>query len=600
MIYETYLMTKRLINEEIRNIENEVNKINTKQSECFMMLLVAITKLIINKQEIIYKNKKQQTIKSLLPQHEIDNMVRRGIFKIYDKPTDLKRTTHQEKKIKIIDIREDKRKDYSWIIDNIRDSIAHNKFKINYQKQAIEINNTIEERKLKCEIDFYWLIRFSFILSTTRIENNSRTLKLTPLIYLDEKENTQIENINQIEKILKPHKTCMLELTLKDDIPEEKIYEIKEKIRSIWEQQIDLENLTQKDRQYIMEKILKLKLKQKNYDFKFLLYKKIIKERLKKIKSYCKTIKKIKYTEEEYRNYIINKLKSIKIFTKLDKQLQKEIYIKLIGIFLFNYDKKQTIIENGLDKIMNNDFQQHDKKLQQYYSQNPIEHIVEQLCYKEEKLLSALYLLGTTTFMLYKEEIFDKTVDYEQIELENFLKQDLITPKILEAEKEQNIELLLKKLKNQKKILNKINKLNNNKDKNKEKIIPQIKKELQKLKQQQEEIKIIKKKLLEISKQQKQIKTKNNTKYIEVNNKEFMRHLRNALAHTWIYYKDNNSNLMERIVEIRDYNDSNELTFIAQAPYKEWLKLLNNNIFENAIKKYTEETFEQQKVKIKK
>ena len=112
MIYETYLMTKRLINEEIRNIENEVNKINTKQSECFMMLLVAITKLIINKQEIIYKNKKQQTIKSLLPQHEIDNMVRRGIFKIYDKPTDLKRTTHQEKKIKIIDIREDKRKDY--------------------------------------------------------------------------------------------------------------------------------------------------------------------------------------------------------------------------------------------------------------------------------------------------------------------------------------------------------------------------------------------------------------------------------------------------------------------------------------------------------
>ena len=592
MNYDAYIMTKKIINKEIEQIEKETQPINSKNTECMMMLLIALTKIIINKQEIVYKNKQQQTITNLIPEYEINNMVRRGIFKIYDTPTAQKRTTHQEKKIKIIDINEEKKNNYPWIIDNIRDSLAHNKFKLNFEKQAIEINNTLEERKLICEIDFYWIIRFSFVLSNTRIENNSRTLKLDPYIYQENQEYEQINNIKNLNKLYKSIQTCMLELTLKEDIPEEKIPKIKENIRKIWSQDINI--ITEKDKEYLMDLYYEMQFNNKQIDIKYMLNNKKLKERLKKIKKYCKEIKKIEYTTEELTEYIENKIKQTKTFTQLNSIDQNKIFTKLIGIKLFNYDNKQTKIEDGLDMIMNNEFSLNNKRADKYYMNNPMERIIEQLCYKEEKLLSALYLLGTTTFMLNKEKIFDKIVDYETIDTKNIIKMDMMTPSRLEETKEQNIELLLKNLKFQKNTLNKINKLNKSKIKNEEKIIPQIEKELEKLKQQQIKNKEIKTKLSIISKQQRKIKTIDNKKYIEVNNKEFMRHLRNALAHTWIYYKDNNTNPMERIVEIKDFTDKNELAFIAQAPYKEWINLFNNKTFENAIKNYTEETNDKQ------
>ena len=384
----------------------------------------------------------------------------------------------------------------------------------------------------------------------------------------------------------------MLELTLKEDIPEEKIPKIKENIRKIWSQDINI--ITEKDKEYLMDAYYEMQFNNKQIDMKYMLNNKKLKERLKKIKKYCKEIKKIEYTTEELTEYIENKIKQTKTFTQLNSIDQNKIFTKLIGIKLFNYDKKQTQIEDGLDMIMNNEFSLNNKRAYKYYMNNPMERIIEQLCYKEEKLLSALYLLGTTTFMLNKEKIFDKIVDYETIDTKNIIKMDMMTPSRLEETKEQNIELLLKNLKFQKNTLNKINKLNKSKIKNEEKIIPQIEKELEKLKQQQIKNKEIKTNLSIISKQQRKIKTIDNKKYIEVNNKEFMRHLRNALAHTWIYYKDNNTNPMERIVEIKDFTDKNELAFIAQAPYKEWINLFNNKTFENAIKNYTEETNDKQ------
>ena len=60
MNYDAYIMTKKIINKEIEQIEKETQPINSKNTECMMMLLIALTKIIINKQEIVYKNKQQQ------------------------------------------------------------------------------------------------------------------------------------------------------------------------------------------------------------------------------------------------------------------------------------------------------------------------------------------------------------------------------------------------------------------------------------------------------------------------------------------------------------------------------------------------------------
>ena len=591
-MYETYITTKRLINKEIKDIENEEQTIHTKNEECFMMLLIAITKLIINKEDIVHKNKTQQTQTLLIPEKEINDIVKRGIFKIYDTPTDLKRTTHQEKKIKILDIKEDKKNNSAWIIDNIRDSLAHNKFKINYETQTISINNTLEERKLKCEIDFYWIIRLSFILSNNRIENNTRTLKLTPYIYYEEtNDSTPIKNINQLDKLFKSLKTCMIEIQLKEDIPEKKLYETKNKIRNIWEQDIEISNPSEEEQQFLIDKYFEAITENKEYNPQFILKERKLEERLKIINKYCKNIKIIKPQIGEIRKQIEENMKTNKSYFKQPKEYQKEILIKELATHIYNYDNNEkTQIEDGLDSIMSSDFFQYNKLVLNIYKKNQIQYIVNKYCNKEEKLLSALYLLGTTTFMLYKEKVFDKEIDYTNINIKKFENYDIESPKKIETKNEEITNKLLKKLTQIKQCLGTINKLEKNKQKSKEKILPQLTKQKQTLYNLQQELKIIKQELEPLSIKKEQIKIINNKKYINVNQEEFMRHLRNALAHTWIYYKDNNSNLMDRIVEIRDYNDKQELVYICRAPYKEWLNLFNNKTFENAIKNYTGET----------
>ena len=43
-----------------------------------------------------------------------------------------------------------------WIIDSIRDSILHGQFVVNYNKKCYEINNTMKNRELICDVPFSW------------------------------------------------------------------------------------------------------------------------------------------------------------------------------------------------------------------------------------------------------------------------------------------------------------------------------------------------------------------------------------------------------------------------------------------------------------
>ena len=147
-------------------------------------------------------------------------------------------------------------------------------------------------------------------------------------------------------------------------------------------------------------------------------------------------------------------------------------------------------------------------------------------------------------------------------------------------------------------LIEKMKKLEKNKEKNEEKIgkiIEETKKLIMEI-QLKKEKSIEEKMKLQV--EIEQIKQKDDLEYIEVSNKELMRHIRNALAHNWIRYKDETAtNLMNRIVEIRDYNNNNEISFYAQAPYKVWIELFNNEEFEKAIINYAVESFEHTLIK---
>jgi hypothetical protein len=584
MRYETYITSKRIVNEEIKDIINEKTENRNTKTEGFMMLLIAITKLIINKQEIVYKDKKKQRITNQFTEKELNNMVKKGVFRIFETPTSTKRKSIQEKKIRILDIKEDKIDDSGWIIDNIRDSLAHNKYKINYEKQAIEIENTLEERKLICEIDFYWLIRFSFILSNNRIENKSRKLKLAPYIYPDDTEyEYSIQNEKEINKLINELRTIMVEIELKDNIPEEILFAVKNKINNLWNKEVSIKPKTKEEELETLERIIN------GENTEIPLIEKELRKRLEKIKKDTSNIWIIKPNVEELEQYVQNSIKTIKTFRFLNPSIQYKIIKKIIAKKLFNHDNTTTIIEDGLDAIMNIDFGNNNDLANKNYINNEEQRITDYLSCKEEKLLASLYLLGTTTFTLYKEQIFDKQINYDEIDLSNFEKMDIRTPIIIENDLETQILQLLDKLKIQKKILNQINKLQKNLEKCPEKISIEITKQKEKLKNSQKEIKYIQNRLSELNKNKKNIKEANEIRYIEVNNKEFMRHLRNALAHTWIEFGEQTEEPLERKVIIKDYNDNNELVYISTAKYKDWIDLFNNKKFEESLKTYSEE-----------
>lgn len=51
--------------------------------------------------------------------------------------------------------------DKLWILDNIRDSIMHGQFTVDFANKRFEIDNTMEKRHLKAKIPFSWFIKYT-------------------------------------------------------------------------------------------------------------------------------------------------------------------------------------------------------------------------------------------------------------------------------------------------------------------------------------------------------------------------------------------------------------------------------------------------------
>lgn len=580
-MYNIYEYIENLIINAMKRIKNKGPYLNNPQEEVNMMLLVALTKLIIIKKEITEKQKNTDNIKELYPKQELDNIVFKGQFNIYETPISKTTTKILEKPINILEINDEYKNDSIWIINTIRDSIAHGNFSLDFDKQKIIIKNIKQYKKLICEIDFYWLIRISNILSTNRIENNSNKLKLAPFMLTNEKieqKKNPMSNVKEVKQLFKNINYYYQTVLIGEKTPVEKIKDIKIKINNFWENTrnkieeefLSIRKINVCDNEIIMSNLNKF-------------YEKVENNFGNEVESiemlYCTEI------PDKVLDLLSKKILSIKEFTKMDYNTQKVVALKFISLLLYNYDQKDDEkIEMGLDCLMSIDYGQTNELAKKYYEENNEEYIGNLYCYDEEKMISLLYMEGLLNFALNKESIFDKYINYDALNLSKI--------KIYDYE-EYN-----KKYNNLKKIENKLREIekqitNITKDiSNIKKLTQENHKKQNTLNIKEEKLKLLKEEILILKKEKESLQVEisnseydynENKRYLKITSKEkIFRHIRNALAHTWMGYDDDKiTDLMRRKVSMKDKNQKGKITFKCEAEYIEWLELFMSNEFKN-------------------
>ena len=106
-------------------------------------LIIALAYMTLSKEKIIKKDMNNphrlERITNKVPQEYIDSLFEGEVVP------------------KIITTEEE---DYTWILDNIRDSIMHEKFDIDEKRRLVLINNDYYDRNLKAEVPFEWFIKY--------------------------------------------------------------------------------------------------------------------------------------------------------------------------------------------------------------------------------------------------------------------------------------------------------------------------------------------------------------------------------------------------------------------------------------------------------
>ena len=169
----------------IDSIVND-NIMDFKNVDFYYFFITSVAaKFISYKEDVWKKNKRTKTISTEFPKEILDNVVFKG--ELLDPKLSIhhkkKRLKYKYNKIEIEEILEDKKNDSAWIIDNIRDSIAHGHFYINDESKQIIIKNLQEERKLICKIDYKTFSMFEELISLERTGGyTNKTFKTIPVI----------------------------------------------------------------------------------------------------------------------------------------------------------------------------------------------------------------------------------------------------------------------------------------------------------------------------------------------------------------------------------------------------------------------------------
>lgn len=546
----------------------------------YSYIFITIARFINYKEEIWVKNKKTKDIKTNFSKEILDDFIFNGKFsniKIDFRET-RKKQSFSFKPVEISKILKSKEKDSIWIIDNIRDSIAHGHFYIDFNTDKLIIKNNQEDRLLHCAIDLELFFVLNELITEERIGGYSdKKLTTIPILYrehyIDDPNLISIVNENQLRYLLKNQFKISYSQV-------EDIFETNEK-----QKYEDLGNF---------------------YNFNVRLSEKIFNNfegaKNKNVgEFYKKTIDS--YIESKMKNY------NIKVHNdNLDnKTIEKTIaYLKEVPNFyqknikeqgLFIYEILKTILQQEKIELENGvmDFVELYSEYALQFIENRkqiINDLNEQIysntfSFKENKRLANLFILATNNFVCNKETIYDKYFDdYNEFNIDNFNYQDYsFYDKLINRLKVIDNDLITAN--------NSLTKKENAKNKEKNNLLkaPKDKQTIIQNNINNFDIAINKEKskinilLLEKNNIINLInthKTDSNGKYINNNNKSFFNHIRNALAHNHISYLDDNI-VYNRKILLEDYDDDNNLTFRCIGRYYDFVKLFNNELFLEAI-----------------
>lgn len=544
----------------------------------YFLITSVASKFISYKEDVWKKNKRTKTISAEFPKKILDDMFFKGEFldpklSIHHKK---KRLKYKYNKIQIEEILEEKKNDSAWIVDNIRDSIAHGHFYINDESKQIIIRNLHDDRKLICKIDYNTFSLFEELISLERIGGyTNKIFKTIPIIgtynrgYSDYKS---FKNDFQLKSFLKNDIVPFYYEV--EDIYESNTDKKYEDLTAFYNYFSDLsdkflrnlqlntpyEQLTNQSNKYINENL-------KNYKVNFI----------------CEPL------DENFITQIINYIKEINRFYNYSFDRQYEIIKNLITNLILN---DTNPVERGIQNINNffallisiqNTNNPETKKLYRSWLNTFSSSFVQ------DQKLANLFILGINNFVSNKESVFDNYFeDYSEFDLKNFNYQDYSGyNKSTKRLREANNDLIS--------LNNSLIKLNESKNQQLHNLTyaPEDRKEV--ISKNIENIDIlinettkkIRELTREISNNQKQIDLAQNDfngYYINSNNKNFFNHLRNAFAHNHIRYADDRLVYNRKII-LEDFNDNGELTFKCSCRYYDLVKLFNNELFLEALSK---------------
>jgi len=547
----------------------------------YSYMFITIANFISYKEDIWVKNKKTKSIATNFSKEVLDKFVFEGKFKSakIDFRDQRKQNDYSFTPIKINNILKGKEKDSIWIIDNVRDSIAHGHYFIDFNNNSIVINNLHEDRLLNCELKFDLFLGLNELVTEERIGGyTEKLLTTTPLLHRIHKTGAPI--ITNIED------SCKLKYLLKNS------YIIS---------YCQVNNIKENDN-----------TKKYNDLVKFYNYNVRISENMHKTFNPATHVNLGEYYVKRMKSYVEDQMKNydITIFSNhLDEETankvikyvdeQPKFYTRNIvdqGLILHEIIKsvishEKITLERGITDIV--ELYNHCSLKQSITNPLQLNSLQDLIfgnvnAFKENKRLANLFILGTNNFVSNKESIYDKYFDdYNEFDLSKFEYQDY-----------SGYDRLISKLKLQSEnlnILNKsLNKVTNSKNKANDNLInaPTDKKAIIQNNINKLDILInelnnkINEATLEINSIMTNINTHKNDSYgnyINNNNKSFFNHLRNAFAHNNIKYLDDNPNYNRKIV-LEDYDDDKKLSFRCVCRYYDLVKLFNNELFLDAIK----------------
>ena len=558
---------------------NKIEKVKDKKTWS-TYLFITIARFINYKEDIWIKDKKTKNITTRFSREILDDFIFKGKFtstKIAFRE-DKKRSIFDFDPVQIAKIFKGKENDSVWIIDNIRDSIAHGHFYIDFDNQKIFIKNNHEDRLLHCSINFELFFVLNELITEERIGGYSDRQLTTPPILYREHYNTP-NTLSSIKNEQELH------------------YLLQNGFVALYCKVIDSKETDENKKYKDLTDFY-------NYNLR------LVQKFFNKYQG-SKSIDIMKIYKKDIQNYINTKMKNytIEIHSEhIDSNTTKKIieYIKeQPSFYTRDLYHQGLILHEILKSVISNEKITIERGVMEFaelYSLNALRYTetnkkrldeIDGLIFsnvnsfKENKKLASLFILGINNFVCYKESIYDKYFDdYNEFDISNFDYQDYSAyNKLFKSLTVKNDDLrntnntLIKNIESKNKLKSNLDKAPDDK---KQIIQNNINKVDNLINDVNDKINNLTHEILNINNLIDSHETDSNGNYVNNNNKSFFNHLRNAFAHNNVSYLDDRI-VYNRKILLEDYDDNGILTFRCTCRYYDLVKLFNDNLFLNAI-----------------